>query len=71
MEDFKSSVILEMGVQCFMLSDYTQYENTLLMRILRCCQEDIHNAITQQRVNNELQFTREECVSGSAFIPCK
>lgn len=61
MEDFKPSVILEMGVQCFMLSDYTQYENTLLMRILRCCQEDIHNAITQQRVNNELQFTREEC----------
>ena len=57
----ESSAILEMGVQCFMLSNYTQYENTLMMRILRCCQEDIHNAITQQSNSNQLVFSREEC----------
>lgn len=52
--------ILEFWVQAFTLNSYTRYESTLLMRIHKCCQKDISNAITQQTQTNDLSFSFEE-----------
>lgn len=52
--------ILEFWVQAFTLNSYTRYESTLLMRIHKCCQKDISNAITQQAQTQRLCFSFEE-----------
>ncbi len=52
--------ILEFWVQAFTLNSYTRYESTLLMRIHKCCQKDISNAITQQAQTDKLCFSFEE-----------
>lgn len=53
-------VILEFGVQTFTLTDYTRYQEMVLMRIIKACQSDICNAITSYKNNNILVFSKEE-----------
>lgn len=44
-------VILEFGVQTFTLTDYTRYQEMVLMRIIKACQSDISDAITSYKNN--------------------
>lgn len=60
MKEDEQSVILEFGVQTFTINSYTIYENTILLRILKFCQQDISNAITSQTKEKQLVFSREE-----------
>lgn len=53
-------VILEFGVQTFTLTDYTRYQEMVLMRIIKACQSDISDAITSYKNNNILVFSKEE-----------
>lgn len=54
-------VILEFGVQTFTLTDYTRYQEMVLMRIIKACQSDISDAITSYKKNNNiLVFSKEE-----------
>ena len=59
-EDQQQSIILEFGVQAFTLHTYTVYEHTVLLRIFKCCQRDISDAITIQAKEKQLIFSREE-----------
>ncbi len=52
--------IYEFAVQSLTISDYTTYENTLLMRILKVCQPDIKDAIEQQTKLGHLVLTPRE-----------
>lgn len=53
-------VILEFGVQTFTLTDYTRYQETVLMRIFRECQKDISDAITSHSQKHQLEFSPQE-----------
>lgn len=59
LEDQKSS-ILEFGVQAFTLTEYSNYENTILLRIFKNCQRDISFAITSYKNERQLVFKPEE-----------
>lgn len=52
--------ILEFGVQAFTLNSYNRYESTILMRIIKCCQKDISEAITSQKEENQIVFRPNE-----------
>lgn len=58
--------ILELNVQCVTITAYTQYQNKLLMKLLAYFQQDIKDAINQQRKEgvNQLTFKAEEQESG-------
>lgn len=53
-------VILEFGVQTFTLTDYTRYQEMVLMRIIKACQTDIADAITSYKNHNMLVFSKQE-----------
>ena len=60
-KNFKEpSSILELGVQAFTLTSYSIYENTVLIRIFKCCQRDISDAITSYKNECQLVFKPEE-----------
>ena len=56
MDEEEQSTILEFGVQTFTLTTYTNYENTLLLRIFKYCQHDFSDAITMQAKEKQLLF---------------
>ena len=58
--------ILELNVQCVTITAYSQYQNKLLMKLLAYLQQDIKDAISQQRKEgvNQLTFKAEELESG-------
>ena len=58
--------ILELNVQSLCITPYVQYENKLLMKLLASFQQDIKDAIAQQREEGvkTVQFTAEELDSG-------
>ena len=53
-------VILEFGVQTFTLTDYTRYQELVLMRIIKACQKDIADAISSHKKSQCLTFTPDE-----------
>lgn len=59
LEDQQSS-ILEFGVQTFTLTKYSNYENTILLRIFKSCQRDISQAITSYKNERQLVFKPDE-----------
>lgn len=58
--------ILELNVQSLCITPYVQYENKILMKLLASFQQDIKDAIAQQREEGvkTVQFTAEELDSG-------
>lgn len=55
-----AQVILEFGVQTFTITDYTRYQEMVLMRIFKACQKDISDAITSHTQHKMLVFSAAE-----------
>lgn len=66
MDKEKKNFLLETNVQSLTITTYTQYQNKLLMKLIASAQQDIKEAITQQRYEGSPQalFTAEELASG-------
>lgn len=54
--------ILEFGAQAMSISSYTIYQSGILMKIIAACQQDIHDAISQQTRDKDsfVHFTPTE-----------